>query len=235
LDAENGPVGPFRNKTLSSTVHAETDSGVHASESRTSGNGMAGASSAEAMFAVDREQRIIAWNNEATRVFGQSSATAIGEHCYTVVAAADEAGRRFCRLKCAVMRAALKGPAPSPLQLRARVRGGDRVLIEVSTILLGADGAPGAVVHLCRPVAAPGETAQGDGATAPLAYRPPLTKRERQVLAALCRGETTDDMALAHGLSTTTVRNHVQRLMAKLAVHSRAEVVAMAYRDGLVR
>jgi DNA-binding CsgD family transcriptional regulator len=186
------------------------------------------------MFAVDGEQRIIAWNNEATRVFGHSSAAAIGEHCYTVVGAADDVGRRFCRLRCPVIRAALTGPAPSPLQLRARVRGGDHVLIELSTILLGADGAPGAVIHLCRPLAALGETVHGDRTVSPARHLP-LTKRERQVLAALCRGETTEDMAVAHGLSATTVRNHVQHLLAKLAVHSRAEVVAMAYRDGLLR
>lgn len=218
-----------------SRVHAEGDPGVNALESRKRVNGLAAASSAEAMFAVDADQRVIAWNSEAARVFGHSAAAAIGEHCYTLVAAADEVGHRFCRLRCPVIRASLTGTAPSPLQLQARVRGGEHVLVEVSTIVLGSEGTAGTVIHLCRPVARTTGTGESDNGGAAASEPLPLTRRERQVLAALCRGETTEEIARTLGLTPTTVRNHVQHLLAKLAVHSRMEVVAMAYRDGLVR
>ena len=208
---------------------------MNALESRKRATGVPAASSAEAMFAVDAEQRIIAWNNEAARVFGHSAAAAIGEHCYSIVAGADEVGRRFCRLNCRVIRASLSGTAPSPLQLRARIRGGDHVRVEVSTIVLSADGLAGAVIHLCRPAAGSNDAEEAGRAGAAGQDQPPVTRRERQVLGALCRGETTEEIARNLGLTPTTVRNHVQHLLAKLAVHSRAEVVAMAYRDGLLR
>lgn len=185
--------------------------------------------SREALFAVDSEQKVVIWNGEAVRLFGFSAAAALGQTCFGLVACADYAGHRFCRSNCPVIRALRTGAAPSPMQLRARMRGGDRVTIEVSTIALALGGVPGAVIHLCRPVAAAGV------ARAEPPQRFAMTTREEQVLAALCRGESTDEMAFNLGVSSTTVRNHVQHLLAKLGAHSRAEVVAMAYRDGLLR
>lgn len=185
--------------------------------------------SGEALFAVDSGQRIIAWNNEAVRLFGHPTAAALGQPCFSLVACNDHEGHRFCRSNCPVIRSLRRGTAPPPARLSARRRGGDRVAIEVSTVALASGGVAGAVIHLCRPLpegAAPcAETADGNG----------MTRREVQVLAALCRGESTGEIALNLGLSHTTVRNHVQHLLAKLAAHSRAEAVAMAYRDGLLR
>ena len=185
--------------------------------------------SAEALFAVDSEQRVLAWNAAAVRLFGYSAAAVLGQQCFSLVACTDNDGRRFCRSNCAVMRSARIGVAPSPLQLRARVRGGDRLTVQVSTVALALAEAHGAVIHLCRPVD-PIELSRAESPG-----RLPVTQREQQVLAALCRGETTDDMALGLGLTPTTVRNHVQHLLGKLGVHSRTELVAMAYRDGLLR
>jgi DNA-binding CsgD family transcriptional regulator len=61
-----------------------------------------------------------------------------------------------------------------------------------------------------------------------------LTPREQGVLCELLEGG--DTMALAERLqiSPHTVRTHVQNLLAKLGVTSRAEAVALALRTGLV-
>lgn len=183
--------------------------------------------SAEALFAVDADQRIVAWNSEAARVFGYNVATALGAHCYQLMSGSDEVGHRFCRADCPVIQAASEGTAPPTVRLQARTREGDRVVVDVSTIVLLSGEGPGSVIHLCRPATE----------AAPLPSKKPrragLTQREQQVLGCLCRGETTE--AMAHGLriSETTVRNHVQHLLEKLAAHSRAEVVALAYQDGL--
>jgi DNA-binding NarL/FixJ family response regulator len=63
---------------------------------------------------------------------------------------------------------------------------------------------------------------------------PRLTEREREVLTLLARGEGQKKIALELSISTKTVSTHIQHLHAKLGVHSRAELVAYAYRAGLV-
>ncbi len=61
-----------------------------------------------------------------------------------------------------------------------------------------------------------------------------LTEREREILCLLAHGLTTDAISNQLHISMTTVRNHVQRLMAKMNVHSRIEAVTCAHRHQLV-
>jgi two-component system, NarL family, nitrate/nitrite response regulator NarL len=61
-----------------------------------------------------------------------------------------------------------------------------------------------------------------------------LTARERECLALLVEGLDTPAMTLRLGVSTTTVRSHVQALLTKLGVHSRLEAAAYAVRHNLV-
>ena len=63
----------------------------------------------------------------------------------------------------------------------------------------------------------------------------PLTPRQRDVLAALASGASTQQIAEALTLSETTVRNHVKGLLKALGVHSRLEAVVEAQRRKLVR
>ncbi len=183
--------------------------------------------SAEALFAVDGDQRIVAWNRQATAVFGYDLESALGAHCYQLLGCCDVGGNRFCRAGCAVISNATDGAAPPTLQLQARTRDGTRVPIEVSTIVLFSGDHLDTVMHLCRPVA----RQRAVTPTRPL--RRSLTARERQVLNCLCRRSSTEEIAGELGISAVTVRNHMQHLLEKLAVHSRAEAVALAYDDGL--
>jgi DNA-binding NarL/FixJ family response regulator len=61
-----------------------------------------------------------------------------------------------------------------------------------------------------------------------------LTDRERQVLQLLAQGLTQGAIADELHISGKTVATHVQRILVKLDVHSRAEAIAFAYRNGLV-
>ena len=61
-----------------------------------------------------------------------------------------------------------------------------------------------------------------------------LTPREREVLGLLAEGLDTGAIAETLYISPKTVGTHVQRILAKLDMHSRAEAVAFAYREGLV-
>lgn len=61
-----------------------------------------------------------------------------------------------------------------------------------------------------------------------------LTQRERQVLLLFAQGLGTGAIAQGLSISTTTVRNHAQRILAKLRSHSRIQAVAVGYASGLI-
>lgn len=63
---------------------------------------------------------------------------------------------------------------------------------------------------------------------------PPLSQREREVLRGLVDGLAYKQVADQLGLSIDTVRTHVRGLYRKLQVHSVAEAVVRALREGLV-
>lgn len=60
-----------------------------------------------------------------------------------------------------------------------------------------------------------------------------LTDRERQVLALLVSGSNADAIARALVISRLTARTHVQRILAKLEVHSQTQAAAFAVRAGI--
>jgi DNA-binding NarL/FixJ family response regulator len=61
-----------------------------------------------------------------------------------------------------------------------------------------------------------------------------LTSREREVLALLSQGASSQTVAASLGIAPNTVRTHVQNILSKLQVHSRLEAVAFAVRSGVV-
>jgi DNA-binding NarL/FixJ family response regulator len=61
-----------------------------------------------------------------------------------------------------------------------------------------------------------------------------LTVRERQVLALLAKGLAQQAIATELFISPKTVATHIQRILPKLGVRSRAQAVAVAHREGLV-
>ncbi len=62
----------------------------------------------------------------------------------------------------------------------------------------------------------------------------PLTTRELEVLRLLASGTSTSAAAESLGISTATLRAHIQAVLRKLRAHSRLEAVAEAARLGLV-
>lgn len=63
---------------------------------------------------------------------------------------------------------------------------------------------------------------------------PSLSSREREVLVHLARGMSAKQVACELGICPKTVDNHTQRLMKKVGLHSRADVVLFAVRNGYV-
>src|SRR4051794_17550983 len=62
-----------------------------------------------------------------------------------------------------------------------------------------------------------------------------LTSRERDVLAALARGSTNQQIAAELFMSPKTASVHVSRILGKLGVANRTEAATLAVRHGLGR
>lgn len=68
--------------------------------------------------------------------------------------------------------------------------------------------------------------------TSGLSDHPSLTPREQQILDCLGRGYPYKQIAGLEGISMETVKTHARRIYRKLGVHSRAEAVAVCWREG---
>ncbi|HET8656277.1 MAG TPA: LuxR C-terminal-related transcriptional regulator [Longimicrobiaceae bacterium] len=114
--------------------------------------------------------------------------------------------------------------APAEVTLRVRGRSGRWYVIRGSLAEPDAEGRSSAVV-IVRPIA-PREMAPI------LARLYGLSDREREITAAVARGESTKRIALRLGISPYTVQEHLDRACEKIGVRGRKALVAKLFFDG---
>lgn len=182
-------------------------------------------------FATDETGQVIAWNPACERLLGISEAEALGREAHLLLHGAIVEAHCFgeCPLREALSTSKSVEPAPIPLR---DGRGATRQL--TCTVLAFHPEAHGIfVIQLHEAGPQPALAAEGEGAVTTSEARgsnpllASLTRRERELLRLLRRGLGTAELAREMGISTITVRNHVQRLMRKLGVHSRVAALAV--------
>ena len=152
---------------------------------------------------------------EATRAVVASTASRV-----LVLTTFDLDEHAFAALRAGASGFLLKDAQPDQLVAALRsVADGDAVLTPRVTRLL---------------IASAGDHLPGGAPSAQDARLATLTERERDVLLEVARGRSNSEIAARLFLSEATVKGHVGRLFAKLAVRDRVQAVVWAYRAGLV-
>lgn len=192
---------------------------------------------AEPAFALDHANRITFWNGACAALFGRSSADVLGRACYEVVLGNDIHDNLYCYPNCPVMYQlrSLVGRQINDFPLRVPTDDGAINSICFSSRAIPVPNSPGSILHVLRPDDVdPRLRTEG---TAKRLDRTPfaqLTRRELEVIQCLAKGMTTRRIAKALSITPTTVRNHVQSILPKLNVHTRAAAVRLAYQHGLI-
>jgi len=190
----------------------------------------------DGMIAIDAVSRIVAWNQAAIDLFGYTTEEVLGKCCAEVLRWRDRKLRVICGPECPIRVRAAKGLIIETQNVVATAKSGRSIWLSVSTVVLPRKHHRVCrLVHFVREIDPPNEGAilgggRGTYSNRELELLGKLTRREKKVLDLLTRAMGTDEMANHLGVSRTTIRNHVQRILAKLEVHNRAEAIVTAMR-----
>jgi len=208
---------------------------------------------ADGVYVVGDDQRLLFLNSAASRLLGRRPEDVVGLPCYEVILGDDYEGQTFCRKDCPTIQAVRRGKCIPNYDVLSRTGDGCDMWLNVSVVSApDPEGAGRLAIHMFRDVTsrrkaevlaqqtiatvsqyAPDsdESAGTEPYPAPL---PLLTRRELEVLRLLAVGMRDAQIAESLGIQRTTVRNHVEHILAKLGVHSRLEAVVFAAQRRLV-
>jgi DNA-binding CsgD family transcriptional regulator len=197
--------------------------------------------SPDAVFITDRRNRIVFWNDAARLLLGFTEDEALGADCDALLGGCDAFGNRYCSDDCPVMRMANRGETVRNFSLTLRSKEQSTLTTSMAVLQLRAGAADEYFLAHIIHEAAPPETLPSPPRPRLVAAREStdvrarkLTSREVEVLAMLAAGRNTPEIAERLHISQLTARSHIQNILEKLEVHSKAEAVAFAFQKNLI-
>ncbi len=216
----------------------------------------------DGVYIVDGNQHIVRWNKAAEALLAYSESEVLNRQCHRVLAGKTADGAPHCGPDCPVLRAAAAAPQKC-FDLRTRTKEGNPIWLSVSIIASTVQSKTYAA-HILRDVSRErrmesvlnrmladlGVSHDGDGVRdgaadgeappARAALRAPgapglLSGREAEVLALMAEGLPTKSLARKLGISQFTARNHIQNILVKLGLHSKAQAVSYAFKKGILQ
>lgn len=210
---------------------------------------------ADGVFAIDSECRIILWNKAAQEVLGFSPEEVRGKFCFEILPGEDPAGNSFCFKGCSIVSMAKEGRLVKNYTVQMTTKAGQKIWLNVSIVLIPTPKEKSPIlIHQFRPVPAPAGV-EGlvervasrvlealhikgqDNETNPANPTPKgslLSRREIEVLTLMTQCLGTKEIAARLFISHATVGTHIQHILKKLQVHSKVEAVAIAFHQNLI-
>lgn len=182
-------------------------------------------------------------------MLGFDSHEAMGVNCDELLRGCDLFSNRYCSENCPVMHIANRGDMVHRFSMSVRRKHGENVTVDVTVLQLrSARAGEYWLAHILHPMAGGEPQAAAETAAAPPPPKPlhlvsrestdvrarKLTAREVEVLGMLAAGRTTPEIAERLHISQLTARSHIQNILEKLEVHSKAEAVAFAFQKNLI-
>ncbi len=202
--------------------------------------------SPDPVFVTDRANRIVYWNDAARLLLGFDPDEAVGADCTDLLRGCDQYGNRYCSENCPIMQMANRGEIVREFGLTLQTKDHQVIDGNVSVLQLRAGGPDDYfLLHLLRgeerrearhPIESsepPRPRLVAARESADVRVRK-LTTREVEVLGMIAAGRTTPEIAERLHISQLTARSHIQNILEKLEVHSKAEAVAFAFQKNLI-
>jgi len=216
----------------------------------------------DGVFIVDANKRIIRWNKGVEKILGYSENAVLNHDCFQIISGKNTSNKVHCGPNCRIHSSVLKGAPQENFDLLTQASSGAPLWLNI-TVLSPIDSSEPFIAHIVRDVTREKRIAlaldqflTGIGSASPISHeistekpmsRHPLalhstpdraaialSGREIEVLTLLAEGLSTKALAQKLNISPFTARNHIQNILVKLELHSKAQAVSYAFKKGIL-
>jgi PAS domain S-box-containing protein len=216
----------------------------------------------DGVFIVDANKHIIRWNKGAEKILGYSEVEVLNRDCFQMISGKIASDKAHCSPNCPIHASVLKGDPQNNFDLMTQASNGAPLWLNI-TVISPVDLDEPFVAHIVRDVTrekrralaleqflanlGPSSLTPHDISTEePMSSYPTvlhstpdktaiaLSGREIEVLTLLAEGLSTKSMAQKLNISHFTARNHIQNILVKLDLHSKAQAVSYAFKKGIL-
>jgi len=217
---------------------------------------------ADGVYIVDANKHIVRWNKGAEKLLKYSESDVFDRECHQVIAGKLSLDKPLCGQNCRIHAGALKGAAQKNFDIWTHTHDGEPIWLNVSIISSPNADSP-FLAHILRDITKEKQTGMAldrfitdlgnhsfisggnseqipsanyadTGCTVPNRPTVALSSREVEVLTLLAEGLSTKGLAEKLEISHFTARNHIQNILVKLNLHSKAQAVSYAFKKGIL-
>lgn len=203
----------------------------------------------DAAFSLSESGEVVSWNKAAEKLFGFSAQEALHSTCFHLLEGIGPLGTHVCHENCTILECAGKKEAVPDFDLSVKTRDGQRIWVNVSTIVFHNERTGRRlVVHMARDITRrkkAEDMAQRvlevskqlvAEAEAPASLDPvsPLSDQESEILKMFAEGAKSAAIVRKLKISPQTLRNHLYHINQKLGTHNRLEAVMHALQRKLI-
>jgi len=216
----------------------------------------------DGVFIVDASKHIIKWNKGAEKILKYPEIDVLNQECFRIISGKAAPDKPLCGHNCKVHSGVLKGVPQKNFDILSQTNEGEPLWLNV-TIISPSNSEEPFIAHIIRDITHEKKTGMAlnsfmtDLGSSDWIYkdksaeRTPaknpsmahhtttdqpstaLSGREIEVLTLLAEGLSTKGLAQKLSISHFTARNHIQNILVKLDLHSKAQAVSYAFKKGI--